>query len=618
VFTTRLSACIFVLFLTAGSLLGDDWPGFRGSNSGAADDKGLPDKWSRDSILWKIKLPGAGTSTPITTGDKIIVTCNAGYGTTITKGLTGGFGGGKGGGAGGDSGDQKKLKLLVICLDRKNGEIVWKKELAPRLPETPFTGYMREHSYASSSPVTDGKNIYAFFGKTGVFAFDMNGEQLWKADVGTGKHMWGSAASPVLHKDLLFVNAAIESKALVALDKNTGKEVWRQKGLGTSWASPVVVETKEGKFEVVISVPGKIAGYDPETGKELWTCKGVVGSDGGGGGGGGGGFGGMGGSYTASTPAVRDGIVYAIGGGGPSTPAASLAVKAGGRGDVSTTHVLWRSKAGASSCSPVLVGNYLCWVDGTMTCLNIADGKLASKTRLYDSRNEYVSAVSNGNKVFALTRTDGMFVVSSGDKIEKVGHVSFDDTSVFNASPAISDGRLYLRSNEYLYCMGEKPAQDAGEKTKSMVKLEDAYRALVKGLSSAKREEREKALRATFPEKKDIDYLFPNQKEKLWPLFEKGNELTLEHLDDVAKELTRGGAILKFEAIDARTDKDLAKRYASVFQIIPKDVPVCEFRHSRENGGGGGGGGGTFLYVHERWLFIKDLDVLPESLDKLK
>ena len=220
--------------MVAGSLVASDWPGFRGAYNGASEEKNLPVKWSSDTLLWKIKLPGAGTSSPIVTGDKLIVTCNAGYGTTITKGMSGGFGKGKGGkgGKSADAGDQSKLQLLVVCLDRKNGDILWEKEIQPKLPETPFSGMMREHCYASSTPVTDGKNVYVFFGKSGVYAFDLDGKQLWSANVGTEKHMWGSAASPVLYKDLVIVNAAIESKSLVALDKNTGKEVWRQARLG--------------------------------------------------------------------------------------------------------------------------------------------------------------------------------------------------------------------------------------------------------------------------------------------------------------------------------------------------------------------------------------------------
>ena len=296
--TPRLALTLLVFALPLGSLAAADWPGFRGPRGGVADDKDLPSQVTKENVLWKVKLPGAGTSSPVLTGDKILLTANAGYGTSITKGMSGkGGGGGKGKGGFGKGGppdpEQKNLKLLLLCLDRKTGDTLWQKEIEPKLPETNFTDMMREHSYASSTPVTDGKNVYTFFGKSGVHAFDLAGKKLWSADVGSSTHSWGSAASPVLYKDVLIVNAAIESKSLVGLNKNTGKEIWRQKGLGNTWGSPLLVETKDGKHEVVLNVPGKIAGYDPETGKELWTCQGVVA------GGGGGGFGG---SYTASTP----------------------------------------------------------------------------------------------------------------------------------------------------------------------------------------------------------------------------------------------------------------------------------------------------------------------------
>jgi hypothetical protein len=334
---------------------------------------------------------------------------------------------------------------------------LWQKEVRPRLPEASFTGFLREHGYASSTPVTDGERVYTFFGKTGVVAFDLSGKQLWQADVGTGTNMWGSAASPILYKDLVIVNAAIESKSLVGLNRKTGKEVWRTRGLGTTWASPLLVQTKDGKQEVILSLPGKVAGYDPDTGKQLWTCQGIgPGSGSGGSGfGGGGGFGG--GSYTCSTPVAREGVVYVVGGGGP-TPSAALAVKTGGRGDVTKTHVLWRVRQGTSMASPVLTGDFLCWVAGNATALKASDGKVAYNERLYSDRNEYVSAVATGEHIYALTRSDGLYVLAAGGKFRRVAHLEFTgDRSIFNASPAIADGRLYLRSNEYLYCVGKKP-----------------------------------------------------------------------------------------------------------------------------------------------------------------
>lgn len=456
--TPRLLAILLLSSLAAPGVLASDWPGFRGLKGGQSDETDLPATLKSENILWKVKLPGAGTSSPVIIGDKLILTANAGYGTSISKGFGGGFGGkGKGGfpgKGGGDAGDQKKLKLLVLCIDRATGKTLWEKEVPPKLPETPFSGMMREHSYASSTPVTDGKSIFTFFGKSGVHAFDFDGKLLWSADAGSNVDTWGTAASPVLFEDLLIVNAAIESKSLIAFDKSSGKEVWRKSGLGRTWTTPIIAVSTEGRPELVVNLPGKIVAYDPKTGKELWTCTGVVG--GGGGGFGGGKGGGFGGGYTASTPVARDGVVYVIGGGGP-TPAAALAVKLGGSGDVNKTHVLWRAKAGASNCSPILSGDHLCFVDGTVTCLNIKDGEITYKERLYNGRNEYVSAVGAEGRIYALTRSDGLFVIQGGGKFEKISHLEFPgDASIFNASPAISSGRLYLRSNEYLYCIGKK------------------------------------------------------------------------------------------------------------------------------------------------------------------
>src|SRR5439155_4702097 len=266
----------------AGSGSATDWPGFRGAKGGVADDKDLPAEITKDNVLWKVKLPGAGSSSPITWGDKIFVTCYTGYGQTITRGMKfGGFGGkgkgdfgkgkgdfGKGGfggfGKGPDTGgEQKDLRLVLLCLDKAKGDVLWQREIEPKLPEQPFRDFIREHGYASSTPVTDGERIYVFFGKSGVLAFDMEGKQLWQADAGSGTDKWGTASSPALAANVLIVNACIESKSLIGLDKKSGKELWRVKGLGTNWTSPIVVATKDGKQEIVISLQGRLVGYDP-------------------------------------------------------------------------------------------------------------------------------------------------------------------------------------------------------------------------------------------------------------------------------------------------------------------------------------------------------------------
>lgn len=437
--TRCLPRCAIGCFclLSIASLQAADWPGFRGDQGGIAADTNLPVQWTKDNILWKIKLPGLGASSPIVSGDKVFVTCYSGYGTELSRGFGKGPKAGKGGA---DAGDEKKLQLLVLCVDRNTGQILWQKEVAPKLPEMKFTGFMKEHGYASSTPVTDGERVYVFFGKTGVLAFDLGGKQLWHVDVGSGIDAWGSAASPILHKDLVIVNAAIESNSLIALDKKTGKELWRVKDVGKSWSTPIIVTTKEGNTELVLSQPGKIVGYNPQTGKELWHCQGI----------------GVPQGYSISSPVAREGVVFAMGGGGPM-PLAALAVRAGGTGDVTKTHVLWRKAIGSGISSPVFTSDHVVWVAGVAQCVKAADGDTAYKERLYGSQGEYVSAILAGDKIFALTRFDGLFVLAGGGKFEKLAHNEFPgDNSIFNASPAVSNGRMYIRSNDYLYCIGTK------------------------------------------------------------------------------------------------------------------------------------------------------------------
>lgn len=430
----------FTLLLFASSARAD-WPGFRGDGSSVSGDKNLPAMISAESLLWKAKLPGLGASSPVIVGDRIFLTSYSGYGAKLTESFKGGGGFTKEKDNNAD--DQKRLKLWLLCLDRTKGEVAWQREIEPKLPEAPFKSFLREHGYASSTPVSDGNRLYVFFGRTGVIAFDFTGKKLWQKDVGAGTHEWGSASSPALSEQTVVVNASIESRGLVALDKITGNEKWRTTNLAICWTSPVVVNLPGGKQEFIFSAPGKISGVDPDSGTELWTCEGL------------GGKGGLSGS-TCSTPTVQGDKVYVMS-AGPSTPPTMLAVRAGGRGDVTKTHLLWKQKVGGGICSPVAAGKHVFFVDGLAYCLNADNGEVLTKERLYDARGEYASPVVADGKVYALTRFDGLFVLKAGPRMERLEHFGFEgDKSIFNSTPAVSDGRLYLRSNAFLYCFGRK------------------------------------------------------------------------------------------------------------------------------------------------------------------
>ncbi len=209
-FTILRRSLLLAIVLAPCTATASDWPRFHGPKGlGVSGDRGVPEEWGTGkNMVWKTKLPGAAASSPIVWGDRIFLTCYTGYGL-------------------GKGGDIKELSRRLMCFDRKTGALRWEQIVPARLPEAKFSHYINEHGYASSTPVTDGQRVYAFFGRSGVLACDLDGKQLWHVEVGKWLNGWGSAASPVLYRDLVIVNATVERAAIVALDAKTGKEVWR-------------------------------------------------------------------------------------------------------------------------------------------------------------------------------------------------------------------------------------------------------------------------------------------------------------------------------------------------------------------------------------------------------
>jgi outer membrane protein assembly factor BamB len=412
-----LVALCFTLFTLPASAA--NWPGFRGPGaSGVSEEKGLPTKWSdSENLVWKTDLPGPGSSSAVIWGNKVFLTCYSGYGVDRKE-----------------IGEQEDLRLHIVCLDRKSGALQWDKSVKARQPEQPYKGFMYQHGYASSTPATDGERVYVFHGKTGVFAYDFTGKELWNADVGDKLFMWGTAASPLLYKDFVIVNAGVESGALIALNKNTGKEEWNTPGIKGCWGSPALVEVPGGKPEVVLSLPNTVRAFDPDTGKETWKFDGIKES------------------YLCTTVVSKDGIVYAIG----ARSGECLAVKAGGSGDVTKTHVLWTQKGGANVPSPAILGDHLYWVNdgGLAFCLNAKDGEQIYKERL--KGDCYASVTIADGKIYVQTKKSGVFVLAVGPKFKELAHNTLKDDSPFNASPAVSQGQLFLRSDKRLYCIGGK------------------------------------------------------------------------------------------------------------------------------------------------------------------
>jgi outer membrane protein assembly factor BamB len=399
-----------------------DWPQFRGpSGVGISDERAVPIEWGQDrNLLWKVPLPGPGTSSPIVHGERLFITCYSGYGVAKGKG-----------------GDVKDLRRHLLCFDCRSGTRLWERVVEPKLPECDFTGPIVQHGYATSTPATDGERVYVFFGRTGVLAFDLDGQPLWHVEVGKSLNGWGSGASPIVYQDLVIVNNSVENERLTALDRKTGKEVWRVKGIGDGWATPLIVDVPGGKTELILSTSAATLGIDPESGEKLWYCEGLATNQAG------------------STPVARAGVVY-LTGASVNAKRTMMAVRAGGRGDVSATHVLWTQKAGGGLASPLLLGDHLYFIAGTVWCLRADTGKLLYAERLYDAKQEYASPVAAGDKIILFSRRDGAFVLGSGPKLEMLAHNDLGDGSDFSATPAISAGRLFVRSNTHLYAIGKK------------------------------------------------------------------------------------------------------------------------------------------------------------------
>jgi outer membrane protein assembly factor BamB len=326
-----------------------------------------------------------------------------------------------------------KLMRHLVCVDHAKGTLLWTKDFKPALPESKYGpgGNESQHGYSSSTLASDGKRLYAFFGKSGVYCLDLDGNEMWHADIGTGTHGWGSSNSPVLYKDLVIVNAFIENGSLTALDKNSGKEVWRAKNIHESWTTPVLVDVPDGGAELVINESSAVLGFDPATGKELWRVTGF-------------------GGYVCPSVVAHKGVVYVV-------REQALAIKAGGRGDVTESHVLWRSKGrGSTVPSPVYYDGRLYWAYGPLYCLDAATGKEVYRKDI-STPGFYASPLAADGKIYCVSRFSGTFVFSAGPDFKQLAHNKFeDDDSRTNASPIVSDGCLLLRTDRYLVCIGKK------------------------------------------------------------------------------------------------------------------------------------------------------------------
>jgi outer membrane protein assembly factor BamB len=427
-----MKAALALALILSTSLSYAEWTRFRGPNgSGVAEGSKLPLTWSAtENLRWKADLPGPGSSSPIIVGDKILLTSWSGYG-----------------GSQGD--DMQKLRRHVVCVAKADGKVLWSKEVPAVQPEDEAGNMLMEHGYASSTPVSDGKNVYVFFGKTGVLAFDLDGKQLWQTSVGTGSNdrRWGSAASPILHGGNLIVNAYDESGALYALDPATGKEVWKApaEGVQLAYGTPSVIGKGEDEA-LVLAVPQEVWGFNPSTGKLRWFLTHDLPGN--------------------VSPGVieGDGACYLFG-GYPRT--GSVAFTPGGKDDITKSGTLWAKNDSTYVPTPIFHEGHLYVINdnGFALCMNAKTGETVFKERVMESgggggrrgmgKPFYGSPILADGKLYCVSRKNGSFVIEAKPSYKLLAqNVISTDDSQWNGSPAVDGNRMYLRSDKALYCIG--------------------------------------------------------------------------------------------------------------------------------------------------------------------
>jgi outer membrane protein assembly factor BamB len=417
---------VVLFFFVAGLIRAENWPGWRGpSGDGVSAGKGIPTKWSStENIAWKITVPGEGHSSPIVWGDKVF----------LTSSLT------------------EKNKRILLCIDRLSGQTVWQRDVVQSPPET----IHRLNSRASGTPATDGKQVYVTFmraegdeviapnvgserlitpGKIIVAAYDLDGSEKWKTNVGDFVSAHGFNTCPVLFEDLVILNGDHDGDAyLVALDRQSGRQRWRtrRENKTRSYVTPIIREI-DGITQMILSGSLSIASYDPRNGKRHWIVDGPTEQ------------------FVASM--VYDGKYVFATGGYPERH--TLAIRPGGKGNVTDTHIAWRTTRGAAYVpSPIISGRYLLMVadSGIASCFEARTGKRHWMERLPGGHSP--SPISADGLVYFVSDRGVTTIIRPSETFAVIAKNELGEP--VSASPAISQGQIFLRTHQHLYCIGSK------------------------------------------------------------------------------------------------------------------------------------------------------------------
>jgi len=418
--------------IAAGSLLtmlsaqAANWPSWRGGDDGTSivQEEGVPIRWSAaENVKWRIDLPDRGNSTPVIWGEKIF----------LTQAI------------------EAEKRRTLMCLSKRDGKLLWEQGVVYDQAEKTH----QSNPYCAASPVTDGKRVVVTHGSAGVFCYDLNGKELWRRDLGPQAHEWGNASSPVLNGDLVHLyHGPGKGSFLVALDKQTGKEVWRYQeptldhsdrvdgfkgkkdGIVGTFSTPILIKV-DGREELVMSFPKYVRAFDPKTGKELWRCDGLN-------------------PLVYTSLIYGDGVLVAMGGYFGN----SLAVKPGGDGDVTETHRLWhnvRDKGGIGT--GVIKDGHIYYHNSSslFVCMDLKTGKVLWEERAQGvgaKASTWASMMLVGDQIYMPNQSGDVVILKASPEFKLVAVNTVGEYS--NSSLAISEGEIFFRTWKGLWCISPR------------------------------------------------------------------------------------------------------------------------------------------------------------------
>jgi len=438
-----LKTLAILLTVSAAVVHAQNWPQWRGpSASGVSAETGLPTKWSNtDGIAWKAAIRGLGVSSPIVWGERVFVTSQIGsagsrQGPRLAQGADAPTGAERSLGGALATASADGVTFLVTAFSRSTGDKLWE---SPIKAEGTLPSVHDKHNLASSSPVTDGERVYAWFGSGQLVALDMNGKTIWSkhlgVDYGPFEINWGHASSPTVHNGALFLICYHDRASyLLSLDARTGAVRWKtdQASGVTSYSTPIVVDSGTGASEVIVNSSAGIAGHSAATGEVLWRFDEAN-------------------RFPVPMPTVHDGIIYTSR-GYRSSP--FMAIRPGGKGDITNTHVVWRVASGGPYISSIIHYDGLIYMVGDVGVLTVTDAKTGARVHQERIGGVYsASPVAADGKVYLSSEDGETIVIAAGRTPTVLARNRIDARQL--ASPAISGGRLFIRSDDMLYAIGK-------------------------------------------------------------------------------------------------------------------------------------------------------------------